>query len=186
MFRFGARPQNCAAMTTYRHFADASALINASVLSVFDFLDDQSNLSMHMSKPSPMMLGTTMRIYMDELQTRTVGSKFGFTGRILGIPLAVDEVVVGREPPSRKIWETLGQPRLWVIGRYKMGFELTPEPSGTRVWVYIDYDRPPAGLPRLLGRLFGRMYARWCTRQMVVDAQRHFADAGTAPRSLPV
>ena len=83
-FHFGASPSERCCHDPYSHFADASALINASVLSVFDFLDDQSNLSMHMSKPSPMMLGTTMRIYMDELQTRTVGSKFGFTVASLG------------------------------------------------------------------------------------------------------
>lgn len=172
-------------MTPYSHFAEASAPINAPAESVFDFLDDQSNLAMHMSKPSPMMLGTTMRIHMDELRTRAVGSRFGFTGRILGIPLAVDEVVVGREPPSEKIWETLGEPRLWVIGRYRMGFEVTPLPGGVRLRVYIEYDRPAVGLPRFLGLLFGRVYARWCTRQMVVDTQRHFAGTGSTPRPLP-
>ncbi len=162
-------------MTTYRHSADAVGTIDAAAETAFAFLDDHSNVSSHMSKSSWMMLGSTMHIYMDEFGTRSVGSRFGFTGRILGIPLSVDEVVSLREPPIRKIWETVREPHLWVIGSYRMGFELTPRPDGTALRVSIEYLLPAAGLPRLLGRLFGGAYARWCTRQMVTDAQKHFA-----------
>jgi hypothetical protein len=47
----------------------------------------------------------------------------------------------------------------------------------------IDYDLPTRGLSRILGRLFGRMYAKWCTRQMVRDAERAFADRKRGDRS---
>lgn len=116
-----------------------------------------------------------MDIFMDELTTRAVGSKFGFTGRIAGVPLAVHEVVTKRQPPSYKAWETLGEPTLWVIGRYEMGFELTPAATATGLRVFIDYDRPIKGLARALSLLFHGVYARWCTRKMVKDAERHFA-----------
>jgi hypothetical protein len=162
-------------MTAYSHAADATGAIDAPAETVFEFLDDQSNLSSHMSESSWMMLGSTLDIHMDERRTRSVGSKFGFTGRILGIPLSVDETVTSREPPLSKTWETIGEPNLWVIGRYKMGFELSPRPAGTMLRVFIEYLRPWSGLPRLLGLFFGGTYARWCTRQMVTDAQKHFA-----------
>ena len=162
-------------MTTYTHFADADGVIDAPAETIFDFLDDHANLSSHMSESSWMMFGSTMNIYMDEHRTRAVGSKFGFTGRVVGIPLSVDELVVWREPPHSKSWETIGEPLLWVIGRYKMGFDLTPRPAGTALRVFIKYLRPSAGLPWFLGVLFGGIYARWCTRQMVTDAQKHFA-----------
>lgn len=110
-------------------------------------------------------------------RTRAVGSRFGFRGRILGILLWVDEVVTIRDPPMRKIWESIGELHLWVIGCYKMGFELTAEPSGTNLRVFIEYER---GFPRLMGILLGGTYARWCTRQMVADAQKHFGGT-TAP-----
>ena len=102
------------------------------------------------------------------------GSRFGFAGRILGIPLAVEEVVTERAPPLRKTWETTQEPRLWVIGAYKMGFELTPEGERSVLKVHIRYDRPASGFQRLLGRLFGPVYAKWCTSQMVRDAAKHF------------
>jgi hypothetical protein len=129
-----------------------------------------------MSKSSWMMLGSTMDIFMDELRTRAVESKFGFTGRIAGIPLEVHEVVTSRQVPSKKSWETVGEPTLWVIGCYEMGFDLTPGAGATRLRVYIKYDRPIRGLARALSLLFHRVYARWCTRKMVKDAELHFAE----------
>lgn len=161
-------------MTNYSGFAETRGSIDAPVAAVFDFLDDQANLSAHMSQSSGMMLGSTMTIRMEADRTRQIGSAFGFTGSVLGIPLGVDEVVTGREPPERKTWETTAEPRLWVIGQYQMGFELTPGVTHSTLRVYIRYNPPRAGLPRLLGLLFGKVYAAWCTRQMVADAQKHF------------
>jgi len=161
-------------MTAYRYFADAGAQIGAPVASIFDFLDDQDNLSSHMRERSWMMMGSTMDIFMDDQRARAVGSRFGFTGRILGIPLRVDEVVTERQPPIRKVWETTAEPTLWVIGRYEMGLELSPAEQGSHLRVYIRYNLPIGWFPRLLGSAFGRAYARWCTAKMVSDAQRHF------------
>ena len=161
-------------MNEYVGFAEAVGTVPAPVDAIFDFLDDQSNLSSHMSKSSGMMLGSTMDIHMDDKRARSVGSRFGFTGRILGIPLAVEEIVTGREPPGRKTWETTGEPRLWVIGRYRMGLELTQRGNASQLRVFIEYMPSPSGIPRLLSLVFGKTYARWCTRQMVTDAQKHF------------
>lgn len=162
-------------MPAYAYSTDAVAEVDAPAPSVFEFLDDQANLSAHMSERSWMMMGSTMEIYMDEQKTKAIGSRFGFTGRILGVPLRVDEVVTGREPPTRKTWETAVEPTLWVIGRYEMGLELSPSGAGSRLRVYIRYDLPVAWFPRLLGMVFGRAYARWCTSKMVNDARSHFA-----------
>ena len=81
-----------------------------------------------------------------------------------------------REPPMRKSWETVGEPRLLVIGPYRMRFDLRPEGTSSQLRVAIDYDFPANGISRLLGRLFGRSYAKWCTRQMVRDAHHSFAE----------
>ena len=162
-------------MPNYDYFAEAVAEINASIQTVFDFLDDQSNLSSHMSERSWMMMGSTMDIYMDELHTRSMGSRFGFTGRILGVPLRVDEIVTNREPPTRKTWETTAEPTLWVIGRYEMGLQLTDRDGLARLRVFIRYNLPAGLLQRLLGLAFSRAYGQWCTAKMVNDARRHFA-----------
>lgn len=162
-------------MPHYTHFNQSMAHIEAPVPTVFDFLDDQANLSAHMNERSWMMMGSTMDIYQDHLRTHSVGSQFGFTGRILGIPLRVDEVVTSRDPPTLKTWETTQEPTLWVIGRYEMGLELSPSDSGSRIRVYIRYNLPVRWFSRLLGMMFGGVYGRWCTRKMVDDARKHFA-----------
>lgn len=162
-------------MAPYRYSADYSGSLPVSDQEAFDFLDDQSNLSAHMDERSWMMLGSTMDIFMDAQRTREVGSEFGFKGSILGVPLFVREVVTLRRPPRSKRWKTVDEPVLWVIGAYEMYFEIRPETGGASLTVGIGYDRPLRGFPRLLSILFHRAYARWCTKKMVVDAQRHFS-----------
>lgn len=145
---------------------------------VFAHLDDQTRLSAHMSKRSWTMGWGRMEVRLDAQEGKAVGSHIELDGRVFGIHLALDEVVTEREPPWYKRWRTVGEPRLLVIGQYTMGFDIM-ETDGTRATtklrVLIDYELPSRGMPILLGRLFGRMYARWCTRQMVQDAQRAFA-----------
>jgi hypothetical protein len=115
---------------------------------------------------------------IDEGRGQRVGSRIRLSGRVFGIDLSVEEIVVERDPPRRKVWETTGEPRLLVIGHYRMGFELSAYESGSLLGVFIEYVLPVRAPARWLGRLFGLYYARWCTRQMVDDAVKHF---GTRP-----
>lgn len=160
---------------------ESAALLNAGIDEAFAYLDDFRQLSAHMAKSSAMMLGSRMAIETDERGGRAVGSKVRMSGTMLGLSLALEEVVVEREPPRRKAWQTLDA-RLLVIGPYRLGFELEPAGAATRARIYVDYDLPEKAPARWLGRLFGAAYARWCTGRMAADAARHF-DAST--RSAP-
>lgn len=154
------------------HF-ESCAKLNATAETVFSLLDDHKRLSSHMSQSSWMMAGSSMSIELDALQGHAVGSHIRLSGRVLGIPLAVDEVVTVYSPPLRKHWETVGTPRLLVIDHYRMGFEITPQGSGSKLCIFIDYALPESALACLLGKLFSSLYARWCTRRMVSDAEKH-------------
>ena len=137
---------------------------------LFAHLDDHKRLAGHMERPSLMMAGATMRVETDALRGQAVGSVIRVSGRVLGMNLTVEEVVTERVPPSRKIWETRGEPRLLVIGAYRMGFTISPQGGLSRLMVFIDYQLPPRGFARMLGLLFGATYAAWCTRRMTTDA----------------
>ena len=152
-----------------------TGVIAASVDSVFAHLDDQTRLSAHMKERSWKLGWGKMEIRLDAQGGKAVGSHIVLEGRVFGIPLYLDEVVTERDPPQRKRWQTVGEPRLLVIGGYTMGFDVFAADGGTRVTVSIDYELPAHGFSRLLGHVFGRMYAQWCTRQMVQDAERAFA-----------
>src|SRR5215211_4920795 len=150
----------------YSHHEESSVVIDAPPEQVFGALDDHRRLSSHMNAPSWRTAGAKMKTLVDEQLGRSVGSHIALRGRVLGIRLFVEEVITAHEPPRRKSWETIGSPRLLVIGPYRMSFEVDRAVTGTHLRVSIDYELPARGIARVLGRLFGGIYARWCTRQM--------------------
>jgi len=100
----------------------------------------------------------------------------------MGIELFLEEVVTEREPPRHKAWETIGSPRLLVIGGYRLGFDITDGNNTSELRVFIDYDLPAALVSRWLGYIFGKMYAKWCVQQMVNGARDHFSVHRAAPQ----
>jgi len=160
-------------MFTYHY--ESTAIVRSPVNQAFAYIDDPTRLSSHMSESSWKMGGGRMEVVLDQGRGQKVGSQIRLIGRVFGIELLVDEVVVERDPPHRKVWETTGSPKLLVIGPYRMGFDLSTNENGLMLRVFIDYALPERAPARWLGRLFGKYYARWCTQQMVDDAVKHFA-----------
>jgi hypothetical protein len=156
------------------HHNESGAVVPASPERVFALVDDHERLSSHMNQSSWRMGGGRMKTTLDEGRGQRLGSHIWVSGRVLGVELSLDEVVIEREPPTRKAWQTVGSPRLLVIGSYRMHFEVTPRWSGCLLRVFIDYALPSQWPDRWLGRVFGSYYAHWCTQSMVNDAVRHF------------
>jgi carbon monoxide dehydrogenase subunit G len=142
---------------------------------VFEFLDSPERLAGHMGKSSLMMGGGQMNVDLDQGRGQTVGSHIKLNGSAFGIPISLDEAITHREPPSSKEWQTVGEPRLLVIGSYTMGFRLTPLSTGSELTIFIDYEMPKKNA--WLGTLFGDMYAKWCVRQMLEGARGQFTSA---------
>jgi hypothetical protein len=154
-----------------RH-AESTAWVPAAPERVFARLDNQRVLSAHMAKGSWMTLGSGFTIELDDEAGRRVGSVMRLSGRVLGIPLGLDEIVTVYRPGQAKVWATLGEPRLLVIGAYRMGFDLAPERQGSRLRVWIDYRQPQGYFKKLLGWILSPLYARWCVRRMTGDARK--------------
>lgn len=159
---------------TYPHHFETSVHVAATPADLFAEIDDPSRLAAHMTRSSMMMAGSSMQYSFDEAGGRAVGSKIAMEGSILGFKLSVEELVTERDPPFRKVWETIGDPRLVVIGGYRMGFEIAPESDGSRLKVLIDWRESPTTW-RWLSRLLGPAYARWCTQSMAAGAAETFA-----------
>lgn len=158
----------------YPNHYESSAIVPAPADMVFAYADNQAHLSSHMSQSSWKMGGGRMRVELDNGQGQRVGSHIRLSGRVFGMEMAVEEAVTERIPPRRKVWETVGQPRLLVIGQYRMGFDISPQDRGSRLTVFIDYALPAAGFAHWLASIFGSYYARWCTRQMAEGVTEHF------------
>ena len=159
----------------YSLHEERRVLVDATADRVFAALDNPTRMTSHMSETSWRMGGGKMETVVDTAHGQQVGSHIILRGRAFGIRLFVEEVVTVREPPTRKIWETIGTLRLLTIGSYRMSFEVTPGPAGAELRVGIDYQLPASGIGRVLGCFFGRAYARWCVRQMTASAINLFA-----------
>lgn len=157
------------------YHTESTGPVAATADRVFAHLDDHTRLSAHMTRRSWMMAGGRMEIHLDAAGGRAVGSRIRLDGRVLGVRLEVEEVVQEREVPRRKVWATVGTPRLVAIGPYRMGFSIEPATRGqVSLTVFLDYGPPAQRLSRLFGWRFGHAYARWCTRRMVADARASF------------
>jgi hypothetical protein len=166
-------PQALGEITLNRHF-EADAFINASDTDVFAFVDGHAQLSGHMTKASWMMGGGRMDMAVDSGRFQQLGSHLRLTGRAFGASIFLDEVVTRYQPPGVKTWETVGVPKLLVIGEYRMGLSITPEKEGCTLRIFIDYDIPKHGITRVLGYFFASIYARWCVRSMLRDVRASF------------
>ena len=160
-----------------RHYEESKS-ISASPADLFQLIDDHSRLSAHMTRPSWMMGGGRMDVSLDAGRGQQVGSHIKLSGKAFGIDLFLDEVVTAREPSRRKAWETVGTPKLLIIGKYRMAVDIAAEGNGSTLRVSIDYQQPEASL---LGFLFAAAYAKWCVRRMLNDAATHFAAPAHPP-----
>src|SRR5262245_18319375 len=147
---------------------------------VFAFVDNDERFSSAMSESSWMMGGGRSSVEIDEKNGKALGSHIRLSGRVFGISLYLDEVVIRRDPPVFKVWETVGASRLLIIGAYKMGVQISPEAGGSRVRVFLDYQLPEGWAGYWLGLAFARLYARWCVSQMLTGVVRHHTTSHAA------
>lgn len=161
---------------SYSKHLEKSSVINADSTRVFDFIDEHGKLSSHMNKSSWFMGGGKMATEVDKGKGQEIGSHIKMSGKVLGLNLFLDEVVAERLRPTRKVWMTVGNPNLLVIGNYQMGVELTTQANRTNLKLFIDYDLPN-GVTKILGVMFGGMYAKWCVDQMLKSVVEHFNES---------
>ena len=161
-------------MNKYTKHYEEAEFIPAKPTEVFNFSNDHMRFSSHMTKSSWMMGGGKMDVSVDKGQGRQVGSHIRLSGKAFGIKLFLDEVVTRHDPPFVKTWETVGIPKLLIIGQYEMGVEIKPQGSESHLRVFINYELPSTNA--WFGKLLGGFYAKWCVREMIKGVQDHFLD----------
>jgi hypothetical protein len=157
----------------FRHY-ERHASLPAPAEEVFAYVDDHAHFSSHMNKASWMLGGGKMETHSDAGHGQKVGSHIHMWGTVFGVDVSLDEVVTVHEPPRRKVWRTVGSPKLIVISTYQMGVEVKPEKRHSELTVSIDYELPKSPRTRWLGYFMGDMYAKWCVDQMINSTQKHF------------
>lgn len=148
-----------------------TVVITASAVDVFEFMDDIGNTGMHMTQSNGPMFGSKLNLeWLTEHKTGP-GTKYRWTGKVLGMKMDFSVEVTNWIKGKEKIWGTIGEARMIVLLWYKMYLILTPlEDGSTQTELGIYYTRSH----NLLGLLLARSYAKWCVKSMLRDTKKHF------------
>jgi hypothetical protein len=145
---------------------------NAAPSQVFKCIDDLGITGMHMIKSSSMMMwGKLDIVFLTENHTG-VGSRYKWTGKMMGLYMDFTVEVTKWVPGVEKAWETIGDARLIIYSWYRMQLVITEIPGGvSQAELSISYKRPVKVFYKLLSFLFADWYCKWCLKKMLGDAK---------------
>ena len=148
--------------------------IRASAEAVFAHVDDIRNLGWHMTSQSSMaMMGSRLRLEVLSDQPTGLGATYRYSGTVMGLSIDFSESVTKYLPSREKVWRTIGEPRLLIIGSYEMCVAVERlSPSSARLTISIAYELPRSAFWRIVGLILARPYSQWCLRRMLQDARR--------------
>ncbi len=139
---------------------------------VFQCLDNLGVTGMHMTQSSMMMMGSKLDLKFLTDQHAGLGTKYRWTGKMMGFRMDFTVEVTKWIPGEEKTWETIGTPQLIIYSWYRMHLLLTRFPGGTSAELSISYERPQGFFYRLLSFLFADWYCRWCLKNMLDDCKK--------------
>lgn len=153
-----------------RHY-EREMTISGSQEDVFAFMDDIRNTGKHMTESSGAMAGSKLKIEWLSDHKTGLGTKYRWTGKVVGIKMdftvEVSKWIEGKE----KVWGTVGDAKMIVIDWFEMDLIMTPEKDGeSKAKLGINYTKHKG----LWGFLFGKWYSKWCVKSMLKDTKKHF------------
>lgn len=155
-----------------KHY-EKTMVINGTPSEVFAFMDDINNTGMHMMKSNTQMIGSRLNLEWLTSYTTGLGTKYKWTGKVMGMKMNFTVLVIDWENGRLKTWGTVGAAKMIVISWFKMKLIITPyENKGSIVNLKIDYIKSN----KLLGFIAGRVYSKWCVKSMLKDTNRHFKE----------
>ena len=84
--------------------AESRGQVQGSAERVFEHLDNHARLAAHMNLRSWRTGWSRMGLSLDEQAGRALGSRIHLEGRVLGVHLSLDGLVIEHIPPVRKDW----------------------------------------------------------------------------------
>ena len=146
---------------------------NASPTELFRCLDDLGVTGMHMTKSSMMMMGSKLRLTFLTANKRGLGSRYRWTGTMMGMKMDFTVEVKRWSYGKEKVWETIGPTKLIIYSWYRMHLITRATESGAQAELSITYENPSGLINKLLSFLFADWYCRWCLQQMLGDAKKN-------------
>lgn len=149
-----------------------SVEIKSSPDVVFSHIDYVRNIGMHMSKRSMPMMGGSLKTEILSKNDRGLGATYRMYGKVMGMKIDFTEKVTKWIENQEKVWETIGEPKLIIMGGYIMNLNVRPSNFGTRLTFGIKYSYPKSVFWKGISIVVGDWYAKWCLRNMCRDAKK--------------
>src|SRR5689334_10624328 len=105
---------------------------------VFQRLDDLGVTGMHMTQSSMPMMGGKLTLEFLTKHRTGLGSKYRWTGKVMGIAMDFTVEVTKWLRNKEKIWETIGNPKIIIYSWYRMRLKISTTPHGTQADLSIS------------------------------------------------
>jgi len=147
-------------------------IFSSPPLEVFKAIDDLGVTGMHMTKSSMTMMGSKLKLEFLTDNKTGLGSKYRWTGKMMGIPMDFTVIVTKWQEGVEKVWETIGPTKLIIYSWYRMELKIKVNNEVVDAVLSISYEKPQGTLNKILSLLFADWYCRWCLKQMLGDAKK--------------
>lgn len=138
---------------------------------VFETLDDLGVTGMHMTQSSAMMMGSKLQLEYLTSHHIGLGSKYRWTGKMMGMKMDFTVEVTKWIKDMEKIWETIGEAKMIIYSWYRMNLTVTPVENVTEAELSITYEKPKGWFAKIISFLFADWYCNWCLKNMLNDAR---------------
>ena len=145
---------------------------NATPEQVFKCIDDLGVTGMHMTQSSMMMMGSKLNVGFLTENHIGLGTKYKWTGKMMGMPMDFTVEVTKWISPKEKIWETIGGTKLIIYSWFRMQLIILPTLNGCKVELSISYEKPKGFINKILSFLFADWYCNWCLKHRLGDAKK--------------
>lgn len=139
---------------------------------VFSCLDDLGVTGMHMTKSSTMMMGSKLHIEFLTKQHTGIGSKYRWTGTMMGMNMDFTVEVTKWIEGVEKVWETIGTSEMIIYSWYRMHLLVYPKGNVSQAELSITYERPKGWFAKIVSYLFADWYCAWCLKNMLTDGNK--------------
>ena len=149
-----------------------SIIIHAIPEKVFTYMDNIANTGMHMTKSSKPMMGSKLDLKQLSENATGLNAKFRWFGKMMGFTMDFTVVVTKWIKDKEKVWETIGEAKMIIMGWYQMRLVISPEGANTKAELSIAYTKPKNIFLKFIASFLTPLYANWCLNNMLKDSKK--------------
>ena len=125
-----------------------------------------------MTKSSKPMMGSKLDLKQLSENATGLNSKFRWFGKMMGFTMNFTVVVTKWIKNKEKVWETIGEANMIIMGWYQMRLVISPEGANTKAELSIAYTKPKNIFLKFIAFFLAPLYANWCLNNMLKDSKK--------------